>query len=163
LHFYVVDLEKDEDGILSYTLGVRSLDGSGEQERGVDLEAPADGPDASAGGPVDAPNTPFVFTLRNTGAAGGLEPGLHPDEAREYLSHDVYRLTVSVDGEGWSARILNALTAVEVGGAEPVTVYVSHEETASLEATLTLRATSESDPSKTAATTVSLGAGDRTP
>jgi M6 family metalloprotease-like protein len=177
LHFYVVDLAKDDNGILSYTLAVRSLDGSGEQERGVALEAWADGTeadpagveavDAGAAAPasesVDAPNTPFVFTLRNTGGAGALEPGLHPDEAREYLTHDVYRLTVSVEGEGWSAQILNALAAVETGGHQPVTVYVSREASASDEATLTLQATSESDPSKTAVTTLSLGTGDRTP
>ena len=31
LHFYVIDAHKDERGILSYQLGVRSLDGSGSQ------------------------------------------------------------------------------------------------------------------------------------
>ncbi|MCJ7628829.1 MAG: hypothetical protein MUO50_10635, partial [Longimicrobiales bacterium] len=72
LHFYVTDLERDADGILSYTLGVRSLDGSGPQERGVGLEGPAE---ASVG----QPNTPVTFTLSNTGSAGATDPALHPD------------------------------------------------------------------------------------
>ncbi len=39
LHFYVVDIHKDARGILSYTVGVRSLDGSGPQRRGVAITA----------------------------------------------------------------------------------------------------------------------------
>jgi M6 family metalloprotease-like protein len=35
LHFYVLDVESDADGVLSYTVAVRSLDGSGPQARGV--------------------------------------------------------------------------------------------------------------------------------
>ncbi len=34
LHFYVIDLHKDAGGILSYTVGVRSLDGAGRQLAG---------------------------------------------------------------------------------------------------------------------------------
>ncbi len=39
LHFYVVDLSKDERGILTYTIAVRSLDGAGAEKRGVALSA----------------------------------------------------------------------------------------------------------------------------
>ncbi len=35
LHFYVIDVKRDARGILSYTVGVRSLDGAGPHERGV--------------------------------------------------------------------------------------------------------------------------------
>ena len=131
------------------------MDGSGGQERGVGLEAPT-------GGPVETANTPFTFTLRNTGKPASAIPGLHPDEAIGNMDHDVYRLSASVEGEGWSARILNALAAVEAGAGQPISVYVSREASASQEAILTLRATSESDPTKTAVTTLSLGDGGRT-
>ena len=40
LHFYVDRPPEDADGILSYTVGVRSLDGAGPQARGVALSAP---------------------------------------------------------------------------------------------------------------------------
>jgi M6 family metalloprotease-like protein len=54
LHFYVVDLQKDARGILTYTVGVRSLDGAGPAVRGVALAA----------------GESCAFTLTNTGAAG---------------------------------------------------------------------------------------------
>src|SRR5690606_5161263 len=42
LHFYVVDLDRDDRGIRSYALAVRSLDGAGPHTRGVALDAPAE-------------------------------------------------------------------------------------------------------------------------
>ena len=38
LHFYVLDLERDADGILSYTVAIKSLDGDGPHKRGVQVE-----------------------------------------------------------------------------------------------------------------------------
>lgn len=52
LHFYIIDLKRDRRGILSYVVGVRSLDGSGPHDRGVD--ASIDGSE---------------IVLRNTGSA----------------------------------------------------------------------------------------------
>jgi hypothetical protein len=149
LHFYVVDVEQTGEGILVYTLAVRSLDGSGAQERGVGLEGPAE---ASAGG-VGAP---IVFTLTNNGSGSSAQPGLHPDDATAFLQGDVYRLSVSIDGAGWSARLLNALAAVDAGASAPVAVYLTAEPGAASTATLTLTATSESDPSVTARAAVPL-------
>jgi M6 family metalloprotease-like protein len=143
LHFYVIDLHKDADGILSYTLAVRSLDGSGPQERGLGLEAPANQT-------VKQANTPVIFTLTNTGKAVTTDPALHPADAIPYLNADVYRLSVSVEGEGWSSRLLNGLAAVEFGKSQKVKVYVTPSDESAPSATLTLRATSESDPSITA-------------
>jgi len=149
LHFYVVDLERGEDGILVYTLGVRSLDGPGPQERGGRLEGPGE---VRVGGP----QTPVTFTLANTGAGSSADPGLHPDDASGFLQGDLYRLSVSIQEAGWSVRLLNTLAAVEAGGNRPVTLYVSAGPDAAESATLTLVATSESDPSATARATVSL-------
>ena len=143
LHFYAIDLKKTEEGILSYTLGVRSLDGSGQQERGVSLIGPAEQD-------MGQPNTPIIFTLTNTGSLAEATPQLHPQDATPYLRADIFRLSVSMEGEGWSAQLLNALAAVESGGSQPVTVYVSRESGSDASGTVSLRATSESDPSKTA-------------
>jgi hypothetical protein len=149
LHFYVIDVEKNKEGILSYTLAVRSLDGSGRHERGVAL-------DAQANQRVRQSNTPVTFTVRNTGTAAETDTALHPSDAAAYLNSDVYRLSVSVEGEGWSAQLLNGLAAVKTGGSHPVTVYVSQEGGNPSPATVILRATSESDPSKTAAASVKI-------
>ena len=149
LHFYVINLAKNQEGILSYTVGVRSLDGSGPQVRGVAIDGPAEET-------VRRANTPVSFTLLNTGTAESTDPALHPSDANTHLESDIYRLAVSIDGEGWSAQLLNALAAVEFGGSQTVTVYVSQEGGSSATATVTLRATSESDPSVTATSRVQL-------
>ena len=148
LHFYVIDLKKSDAGILSYALAVRSLDGSGPQKRGAALEV------LSTPKP-DRPNTPVVFTLENTGSAAETDPAAHPSGAiaGAYLNSDVYRLSVSVDGKGWTARLLNGLAAVEPGKTRRVTVYVTQEAGSAPLAKVTLRASSESDPSKTATAT----------
>jgi len=142
LHFYVIDMHEDQQGILLYRLAVRSLDGSGPQTRGVGLEAPTESSSGRA-----------AFTLANTGSATPTDPGLHPRDVNEFLTSDVYRLAVSVDGEGWSGELLNSLAAVKFGETQPVTVFFTHETGAAPSATLTLTATSESDPSKTATAT----------
>ncbi len=152
LHFYAVGLGRDKRGILSYTLAVRSLDGSGPHERGVALEAKA----ARSGKKIRGPGAPATFVLKNTGAAAATDAEAHPQDARTFLGSDVYRLSVSIAGEGWSARLLNGLAAVEPGGSRQITVFVSGEDGRAPEATVTLRAVSESDPSKGATASVTI-------
>jgi len=105
---------------------------------------------------VRLPHTAVTFTLKNAGKAAETDPALHPSNAGAYLNSDVYRLSVSVEGKGWTVQLLNSLAAVEFGGSQPVTVYVSHVDRGAPSATVTLRATSESDPSKTATATMKV-------
>ncbi len=143
LRFYVIDLRRDEDGILVYTLAARSLDGAGPQPRGLSLAGPAGRPRLGAGPEA----TPVTFTLKNTGGAS---------EAGPPFDRDVYRLSVSVEGHGWTARLLNGLAAVKANASQPVTVHVSRAAAAAKSAKITLRAASESDPSKVAVSTIEL-------
>jgi M6 family metalloprotease-like protein len=143
LHFYVVDVEKDGQGVLSYTIGVKSLDGAGPQERGVRVTAP---PQVVT---VAAAHTPCAFVLSNTGKAAAVDGSAHPTEMAAHVGADVYRLSVSVDGAGWSAGVKNALAAVKFGETQNVPVYVSHGAGSAGTATVVLTARSESDPSKT--------------
>jgi M6 family metalloprotease-like protein len=145
LHFYVLDLRQNERGIRSYRLGVRSLDGAGSAARGVALGARAGQPQT-----VSAANAPVVFELTNTGQAGASDPALHPQDARAHLNADIYRLRVSVAGEGWSAQLQNALVVAEPGQKLPVTAYLTAGDGAAGSAVVTLQATSESDPTKSA-------------
>jgi hypothetical protein len=146
LQFYVVDVQRDARGVLSYTLALRSLLGQGAQTRGVSLTGPA-------AGQVKAGTTSSVaFTLKNTGAAAPL-PADADGAARALTAaseSDVYRLSVSIAGEGWSAALTNALADVRAGGSRPVQVFVNRGARSASSATLTLIATSESDPTKTA-------------
>jgi M6 family metalloprotease-like protein len=143
LHFYVLDVRKDGRGILAYTVGVRSLDGAGPQARGVALAPPA-APKAPGS------TAPLAFTLTNTGKAGATGASIHPQDATPLLGSDIYRLSVSVDRPGWSARLQNALAAVKAGESTAVPVYVTRPPGGGAPATITLKATSESDPTKTA-------------
>ena len=40
LHFYIIDVEKNEEGILSYEIGVRSLDGAGFDKLSFEITSP---------------------------------------------------------------------------------------------------------------------------
>jgi len=141
LHFYIVDVHHAENGILSYTLAVRSLDGAGPHTRGVAITPPTAGP---------APDGRLTFTLRNSGRAAATAASLHPTDSRRYLQNDVYRLAVSVEGQGWAAQLQNVLAAVPFGGSQQIPVFVSHstDESTAESAVVTLRAVSESDPTK---------------
>ena len=149
LHFYVLDLRRDERGILVYSLAVRSLDGAGSQAKGADLAAPATMK-------IGQPDAPVAFILKNTGRAAEADPSLHPSGGDTFLNFDVYRLSVSVEGKGWSTRLLNGLAAVKTGGAKSVTAYVTAETGSAASAKLTVKAISESDPTKSATATVSV-------
>lgn len=143
LHFYVIDLKTDRRGVRTYTLGARSLDGSGPQQRGVALAGPA-------AATVRAAHSPCVFSLKNTGAAAPANATAHPPEAAPWLDSDIYRLSVAAEGEGWSAQLRNGLAAVNFGANASVAVYVSHAASAVASGTIILTATSEGDPAKKA-------------
>jgi M6 family metalloprotease-like protein len=131
LHFYIVDIHRDSRGILSYTVGVRSLDGAGPQQRGVTVATPA----------TPARGETCVFTLKNTGAGS---------------SNDIYRLSATAAEQGWSAELPNALAAVTSGDSLPVTVHVSRPGRGNATGNVTLKAVSESDSSKSATATCSV-------
>jgi len=150
LHFYVVSVDRNQDGILTYTLAIRSLDGPGPQVRGVELTSPSASIKA-------APRlTPVTFSLKNTGQPAEVDPKLHPSDASGHLNCDLYRLEVSINGQGWQVQLPNALASVEFGQSSDIIVYVLPSKGASREATIVLKATSESQPDKTAEATVNL-------
>jgi M6 family metalloprotease-like protein len=149
LHFYIIDLQKDTQGIMSYTLGVRSLDGSGPQQRGVELSGPANQA-------VQTANTKCSFSLKNSGTPSATDATLHWRDFNEYLTSDIYRLSVSVEGQGWSAQIQNALVTAKFGQTATVPVFVTHEAGSSGSARVTLKAVSESDPTKVATATCTV-------
>jgi M6 family metalloprotease-like protein len=151
LHFYIIDKHTDAQGMLHYTLGVKSLDGAGPQLRGVALQAP---PAVEAGS--DATCT---FPLKNTGTAVATDPALHPQDANAFLTSDVYKLSASASGTGWTAQLQNALATAKFGESTSVPVYVSRAAGAASAGTISLTATSVSDPSKTATAVCAVADG----
>ncbi|TDD30150.1 M6 family metalloprotease domain-containing protein [Kribbella turkmenica] len=137
LHFYITNVKRDRHGVLSYTVAIRSLDGAGPQKRGVRVLPTAA---VEAGNGVLTCN----FPLSNTGRAGS--GGQHPEDVTPYLEGDVYRVSATIDGTGWSMSLPNALATANAG--QRTTVPVHTKAGTSTLAKVTLTAVSESDPTK---------------
>jgi M6 family metalloprotease-like protein len=143
LHFYVINLRRDDDGVLSYTVAVRSLDSTGGPNTyGVHLD---NGVVKSVTKPTNK-GVNCTFTLTNTGAFGDRNA---PAELKPYLRSDVYRLSARVEGEGWRVWVPNELATARFGTSTNVKVSVGATKTADQVGTVYLTATSVNDPSKT--------------
>jgi len=138
LHFYVLDIHRDKNGVLFYDVAVRNLDGAGDLQRAVAL-------DTLNTQSVGDGTTQIRTLLRNTGQAGS---GL--------FDSDVYRLSATVDGAGWSVHLPYEVRAVEAGEGMPTLAYATAGDGASDSATVTITATSETDPSKSATVEVDV-------
>jgi hypothetical protein len=66
------------------------------------------------------------------------------------VGYDIYRMSVTIEGTGWTASLPNALAAVKFGASVPFPVSFSRAAGGALSARMTLKAVSESDPTKTA-------------
>jgi M6 family metalloprotease-like protein len=148
LHFYIVDLHRDTRGIISYTLAVQSLDGAGSQVRGAELTAMGDS--------TDGLRRHVRFSLANTGTQAPIPAGTHPRQRDDAFAADVYRLSATVDGAGWSVDLPNELSAVAFGATRDVSALARHTADASRTATVTLRAVSVSDSTKATSASYSL-------
>jgi len=140
LHFYVLDVERDRLGQLSYTVAIRSLDGAGPQRRGVLVLPTVGQPDRNG---LATCRFPLVNTGRTAAPAG-----THPEDVRKYLNSDVYRVSASVEGRGWEVSVPNHLATADFGRHVQVPVYAKRSGSGSLLGRVTLTAVSESDPSK---------------
>lgn len=144
LHFYVLDVRRDKTGVLSYTVAVKSLDGSGgPSTHGVAL---GQGQVTTGGKPTNRGVT-CSFPLTNTGvySAGGQT---HPENAAAYLTSDVYRLSAAVAGRGWSIVLPNTLATARFGATTTAEVAVAATPDAATTGFVKLTATSVSDPTQ---------------
>jgi len=149
LHFYVLDLKRDANGVLSYKVAIQSLDGTGgPSTHGLAL---SDGFPTRTTQPTKR-GVHCNFELTNTGvwSAGGQQ---HPENVNAYLKSDVYRITADVAGElpgtGWRVEVPNTLVAVPFGKETTVQVSVGATPDAIETGYVKLTATSISDPTKT--------------
>jgi M6 family metalloprotease-like protein len=138
LHFYVLNIHRDDDGVLFYDVAVRNLDGAGNFARNVGLRT-------QNVHPMGNGVTRIKSLLRNTGQAGS---GI--------FDSDVYRLSATVDGAGWTTHLPYEVRAVKAGDAMPTLAYAVAGDGASASATVTVTATSETDPSKSASVQVQV-------
>ncbi|KAF2835366.1 M6 family metalloprotease [Patellaria atrata CBS 101060] len=140
LHLYVIEKHRDEMGMLSYTVAVRSLDGSGSSKHGVELSQGKVAPGYNT--TLRERSTACVFQLTNTGSY--VAGGQHPQDLSRYLKSDVYRLSAQTSEEGWRVELPNDLVAVEFGGFAVAIVAVAATTNATQAATVELTVISES-------------------
>jgi len=117
LHFYIIDLKKNGDGILSYTIGVRSLDSH------------------INGGQVAVAAIPDFRMKGDRGKVVFIIKG-----------SDIYRLKTRTTGKGWNATLLNELAASDDGSEISVPVFLSAGYDADKYSDMILTVVSESDP-----------------
>ena len=135
--------------LLLATLAVRSLDGAGPQRRGVALAAPES---MKIGQGVSE----LAFELKNTGEPVPTEASLHPMDAGPFLNADLYRISASVEGRGWTVELPNALAVADFGKARSLKAYVAAGEGSAKTATVTIKAVSESDPTKSVTASIQV-------
>ena len=146
LHFYVLAVHRDANGVLSYDVGVRRFDGAGPFTRGVGV-----------GNPAKVGRRPgflasCMFPLTNTGQAG-----------TGVFDSDIYRVSASSSSSNWKVTLPNALAAVKAGQTVQVPVHVLFTPPGAARTVVTLTATSETDPTKTATRTCNVHVSDTTP
>ncbi|KAF2014244.1 M6 metalloprotease [Aaosphaeria arxii CBS 175.79] len=148
LHFYIVDINRNDKGELSYTIGVRSLDGNGISKRGLKLDKPVLATEGYSTSP--ASGVLYTVELKNKGnyKKNKDAKAQHGQDLEKYLEYDVFRAKVEIDGKGWKAEVPNALSTAKNGEKTSVKIAVAAGEGASKEATVKLTVSSESDPSK---------------
>jgi len=101
LHFYVLDIVRDDEGVLRYRVAVRSLDGGGPFARGVEVEEGELRPASRGRTAVQ------TFRVSNTGGA-----------------EDIVRLEATT-GAGWRTTLESDVISVPAGETVDVPVYVS--------------------------------------
>ncbi|KAL0578496.1 hypothetical protein V5O48_003489 [Marasmius crinis-equi] len=150
LHLYVVDINRDDTGVLHYTVGARSLDGSGSSTHAVELG------DGQVGDGSAADGVFCSFELKNTGTFANGNSSAHPQDLTAYLQSDIFRLNATVAGEGWEVALPNALATAQFGQSTTARVAVGAGEGGANEATVTLTVTSESNSNVTATKTCTV-------
>ncbi|KAH8698210.1 hypothetical protein GQ44DRAFT_764805 [Phaeosphaeriaceae sp. PMI808] len=138
LHFYILSTRR-VGGVLKYTVGVRSTTKNSTPSAKYGVEV--------SNGAVDGSRC--TFKLKNTGTASKNDSNPHPQDLSKYLGSDIYRLSAKVDSDSWKVGVPNALAFAKFGESTVVNIAVGPKTNGTpgtSGATVTLTATSESDP-----------------
>ncbi len=152
LHFYIIDIIRNEQGILSYKIGVRSLDGSGDQKHDLAVKAPSKHRMENKGDYCS-------FRVTNAGTGTEAQSTLHSSDVSDNINFDIIRMTVTAEGADWHAWLPNSLSALKTGESEDIPVYVSCEDGASKSAKIILTVRSENDPETLMSSSFNVRAG----
>ncbi|HEX8864910.1 MAG TPA: peptidase M6, partial [Lentzea sp.] len=145
VHFYILDVQRDARGVLSYTVAIRSLDGAGPQQRGVQVMP---GTARTQDGVATC-----SFPVVNLGRAAP-PTSQHPEPVTQYIDGDVYRVSATA-ANGWTVSVPNALATAKFGGTVNVPVHAQRNN-GPVTSKVTLTAVSESNPNKQASATCTV-------
>jgi hypothetical protein len=89
-----------------------------------------------------------MLALTNNDPSQTIDASAHKvKEAGIYLKNDIYRISITISGEGWEAVLLTELWTLDPGKSIQVPVYLKNSASSAKTATLTIDAVSESDNS----------------
>jgi M6 family metalloprotease-like protein len=142
LHFYIIDVQKNEDGILVYKVGIKSLDKVSPTFPKLMLIPPV------VIGNMKSQGEYFNFSLADYDPVAASNPKQKPSIPAATVYHDIMRLTVKIEGKGWNAQLLNSLASAKPNEPQRIGVYVSNVKNSSSSAKVTLTARSENKSSK---------------
>jgi M6 family metalloprotease-like protein len=126
LHFYILDAEKNTDGILIYRIGIKSPDGPDSGEK---IEA-------------------IVPSLVKLKSSMECIPVIVRDTNQKLAGTDIWRVTATVTGSGWEVSLPYNFMATSNGNDQKADIYVRHDEKHSKMAEISLNFVSESNPAK---------------
>ncbi len=147
LHFYIIDIDKNENGIISYRLGVRSVKEKADIKRDFIVTPVKEGKLGQKAGYR-------FFTIKNTGEPAVADPSLHLQNTVRWLNYDIYRLSLTINGKGWSGQLLNEFVSLRPGESATVPVYLSGVKGSARTVKAMLSVKSETDPAKSVASTL---------
>ncbi|KAL6903176.1 hypothetical protein GGI43DRAFT_334736 [Trichoderma evansii] len=144
LHFYILNVHRDETGVLSYTVGARSLADASSSEYGIRMTSGVplahDKSSSTTGGIF------CEFKLTNNGTYSGSRKG-HAQVLSDHLEWEIFRLKADIKGVGWKVALPNAVIPLKYGKAAKAYVAVGADMHAKdAVGIVKLTATSESDP-----------------
>ncbi|MDP4222799.1 MAG: peptidase M6 [Bacteroidota bacterium] len=147
LHFYIIDIDKNEEGIISYRIGIRSLEQKTDFKREFTVTPVKERKMRQKAGYK-------FFTLKNTGEPAVADPSLHYQNTVRWLNYDIYRLSVTIEGKAWSGQLINGFVSLMPGESAIVPVYLSGGKDAARHVKIILSVKSETDPLKSVSSTL---------
>ncbi|KAJ6781564.1 hypothetical protein PWT90_01559 [Aphanocladium album] len=143
IHLYVVNRNRSNKGLLSYSLAARALDDTSGNNYGVAVSA---GSVLSTSADSSFASGVFCsFNVKNNGTAAEKASDAEvEDAAGKYTASDIYRLDATVTGAGWKVQLPNEIVAAEFGQEATALVAVKASDGSDAEGIVTLKVTSES-------------------
>lgn len=141
LHLYVINPHRSAEGVLSYTVGARSLDAKDKNDYGVSIKKGRVLKTSEQSPTNGGVFCSFDITNNGTFADSNKVEGTLAD----HMQSDIYRLSASTESSGWKVQLPNELATAKFGDKTTVFVAAGATDDADNVGVVSLTVTSESD------------------